>query len=108
MNSHKRSLIYLEHAITVAAFGTDEGRDALLNPHASDDLVETAMRGIPQTMREDYVSAARPLTTCGDPEVEARARQIISFANPAHAHEDDELLAQEWEFLAGRPEERDS
>jgi hypothetical protein len=86
MKPQERSLGYLEHAITIAAFGTEEARDAFLSAHAGEDLVEIAMRHIAPDLRGDYVTAAQPLTECGIPEVEARAKQIIAFAGlPASA-----------------------
>jgi hypothetical protein len=97
MTPHERSLSYLEHAITVAGFGSDEGRDAFLSTHGGEDLVELAMRHIPPDSRSDYISAARPLATCGIPRIEERAKQIIAFATqPALIDDHDGFGAPEW------------
>ena len=99
MKPPERSLSYLEHAITVAAFGTEEGRDAFLTTHGSEDLLEIAMRHASPTLRADYIQAAQPLATCGIQEVEARAKQIIALASQPLSHDHDEFSAQEWENL---------
>jgi hypothetical protein len=80
MKPSERSLSYLENAITVAAFGTEEARDAFVASASGEDLVEIALRHAPIDLREDYIRAAEPLSTCGIPTVEGRAKQIIAFA----------------------------
>lgn len=99
MKPPERSLSYLEHAITVAGFGTEEGRDAFLSTHGDEDLVEIAMRHIPPTMRADYIEAAQPLSKCGIPEVETRAKQIIAYASLPFSDDHDAFSAPEWDNL---------
>jgi hypothetical protein len=101
MEPSERSLKYLEHAITVAAFGTEEGRAAFVSTHSGEDLVEVAMRHCTPSMRRDYIRAAQPLSTCGIPDVEARAKQIIAFASVplSSDHDHDAFSAPEWDAL---------
>jgi hypothetical protein len=81
MSNYLRSLRYLEHSITVAAFGTDAGRGAFAEHDEGEDLVEVAMRHAPAELRAEYIRAAEPLSICGVPEVEARAKEILVFAS---------------------------